>query len=382
MGRSTDIRFPPPGSLLIAAIQGIGDLVLSTPALKAMRARFPTSVLALAAPADCIDILAGESYIDERFPLPLDTSGGVFTAWRRLREVTRRIARCRYDLLIDLTTPLHIATLAKCRLFHRLCAPRKVIAPGLADCLLWSPRRERIAYRHTTHEAHRKLNYLRGVIPEFHFAAPSLDVDRQPGERTLTHLRPLGGYLVGIAPGAARQSRQWPIERFGEVARRFSADSRLKVVVLGGPQDHPPANRIVRDAGNQVVDLTGRVALHDIPSTVATLDVLVCNDSGLMHVAAAVRTPLVALLGAEDPRRYSPLADPSRAHVFYRHAACSPCRRSICSHRSCTSWITPEEVARAALALLGRQDSGTDHPATIPLPSADSLPVLAGATAP
>lgn len=341
-----------PKHVLIIIIQGLGDLVLATPALRAIRVRFPSSILTLAAPSACIDILAHESYIDEFCPLPLDTSRGLIFAWRKMRDVIRRISARQFDLLIDLTTPLHVGTLAKCRALQRLCAPQRVIAPRLADCLLWSFRRERIAYHNTVHEAQRKLDYLREIAPNLRPDPPLLSVDSLIGAKTLAQLRPQGGYLVGLAPGAARQSRQWPLERFIETTRLLSIDPLIRVVVFGSFQDRHLADRIVNEAGVHVTDLTGRLAVRDLPSVITSLNVMIANDSGLMHVSAAVKTPLVAILGAEDPRRYAPLSEPTHLKAFYRAAPCSPCRRTACSHRSCTGWITPQDVAHAALTLL------------------------------
>jgi heptosyltransferase II len=166
-----------------------------------------------------------------------------------------------------------------------------------------------------------------------------------------------GRPVVALAPGAVGPAKRWPSTAYAALARRLLADG-LAVWVLGGPSEKSLAAEIVADS--RARDLTGH-DLRDAVLALASASVAVSNDSGLMHVAAALGTPTVAIFGPTSPWLWGPL-NPLAATVETRsELACRPCHRPVCrlGHHRCMHEISPEEVLTATrLALAAASSAG------------------------
>jgi heptosyltransferase-2 len=188
---------------------------------------------------------------------------------------------------------------------------------------------------------------------------PSAEMLARGRERLDRARLPAGAPLVGLFPGAEYgPSKRWPWRRFADLAlalRRQRGD--LRQVVLAGPKEVWIGVRIHEESG-KIHPLVGPdLDLAGLAAVLAHLDVLVTNDSGPMHLAAALGVPCVALFGPTDPRRTAPAGDGHR--VLYTDRWCSPCFRRRCPllHHRCLRDIGVERVAEETLSVLGDQRS-------------------------
>lgn len=152
------------------------------------------------------------------------------------------------------------------------------------------------------------------------------------------------GPFIGVAPGAAKgTAKQWPPERFAQAADRLSGELRAQVVLLGSNKDAGAAHEVSRAMKTQALNLCGRTDLRAFAGVVSSLSALVANDSGAMHLGAALGIPTVGVFGPTNPDETRPVG---RRAVFVRGVAdCSPCRHVTCpiDHRCMTS-IAPASV--------------------------------------
>lgn len=193
---------------------------------------------------------------------------------------------------------------------------------------------------------------------------PSLRTD---GENLSTAVQRLGLRLtsatVAFMPGAEYgPAKRWPAERFGALAGRL-AGAGAQVWILGSERERK-LGEAVRAAvgGDGVANLCGRTTLADAVDLLGAARVAVTNDSGLMHIAAAVDTHVIGLYGSTTPRFTPPLTD--RADILYRNLECSPCFRRRCplGHFNCMMEMTVDDVARVAMtALDGASATGGGH---------------------
>jgi heptosyltransferase-2 len=159
------------------------------------------------------------------------------------------------------------------------------------------------------------------------------------------------GPVVAFAPGAVGPSKRWPAEYYAGVARRLAWDG-ITVWVLGGPNEKPLAGEIAA-AGGRVRDLTG----HDLRNAILALaaaDAAISNDSGLLHVAAAVGTPSIGIFGPTSPWHWAPL-NPLAAVIETDSAlACRPCHKPTCrlQHHRCMRDIEAARVTAAVRKVL------------------------------
>ncbi|HLG13508.1 MAG TPA: lipopolysaccharide heptosyltransferase II [Blastocatellia bacterium] len=355
--------------ILVFAYQGLGNFIMYTPALKALRERYPNARIDLQVGNNtgCEEVLAGSGTFNNTYNLPY--SAGLRAWLRRFREVRD----ARYDLTINefhshswRLAVLVVASGARFRLGH-------VTSPG------WAHRFSRFSFvfnlpvvmREDEHEVDRYLDLAEAVgcrrpaLPE---AASSIHLDaadREFARRFLADAAAQGrGSIIGVQPGTSVDMRwkQWPPERFREVLTRLIADSpTARIILFGSPVETGMVDEVSKGLGPNVSVAAGKTSVKQVAALIEQCDLLLCNDSGLMHVAAAVGTPVVAIYGPTDIRRTSPLGPHNT--VIRHELPCSPCFRlegdeqvHLCPHHDCLMTITADEVLDAIRTAAGRAD--------------------------
>ncbi|GEM_PF-27561 len=199
------------------------------------------------------------------------------------------------------------------------------------------------------HTVYYLLGVLQGLGGVAAFTPPRLYLQEEEVQAAAALLQsgePAGPW-VGLSPGAAYgPAKRWPPESFAALGRELQKEWGAHLVLLGGPED--------RDAGAQVqaslpeaLDLVGRTGLRQALGILTHLKLLITNDSGLMHAAAALGVPLVAIFGSTDPAATGPFTP--RATVLHHPLPCSPCFRRTCDREyQCLLDISVEEVTDAA----------------------------------
>jgi lipopolysaccharide heptosyltransferase I len=157
---------------------------------------------------------------------------------------------------------------------------------------------------------------------------------------------------VGILPVSRWKTKNWPADRFAAVARRLQAERDATIFLLGGAGDAAVCSEMEKSIGGRTVNLCGRLSLPGSGSLIRELDLLIANDSGPIHMAAAVGTPVLAVFGPTDPRRTGPYGSIHRVVRGIR--PCQPCYDRECRFGDvpCMSDVTPERVGEEALELL------------------------------
>jgi heptosyltransferase-2 len=179
--------------------------------------------------------------------------------------------------------------------------------------------------------------------PEPELVVPPADAAAWRGQRGLSGGRP----AIAFAPGAVGPSKRWPVEYFGELARSLTADG-YQVWVLGSPNERPLAAEIVRAAGPGAHDLTS----DDLRNAILALKLAraaVSNDSGLVHVAAAVGTPTIGIFGPTSPWHWAPLNPLAAVIETQTEVPCRPCHKPTCRmvHHRCMRDIGAGQVLAA-----------------------------------
>jgi lipopolysaccharide heptosyltransferase II len=180
-------------------------------------------------------------------------------------------------------------------------------------------------------------------------------------------LRQWNGRLIGIQPGTsvAMRWKQWPVDRYRELIRTLIAERRDTQIVLFGSADEAEiTGELARGVESNVIVAAGQTSIKQVAALIQRCSLLVCNDSGLMHAAVAVGTPVVAIYGPTDIRRTAPLG-PIHT-VVRRELSCSPCFKlegdqqiHRCPHHDCLMTIAPADVLHEVLAEPARAASGS-----------------------
>lgn len=320
-------------------------MLLTTPVARALRDAFPEAYIAWAVDRRCAAVVEGNPYLDETIVIP--GNGRVRDLLRYWCELRRRPA---FDWALDLHG---LARSALVMLGSR--APFRVGFAGTGEG-------SRIAYHHRLRvpSVGHRVDYYAGFlealgIPVVHreMLLPRLPEHDAEARRILAEEAAGTGPLVAMSLTAGRSPKCWPVEHFAELAERLRERHRVRVAVIGGPGDRPVLEQMTARLSRPPVDLVGRLNLKTLAALLQRVDLFVSADTGPMHIAASVKTPVVALFGPTNPLLYGPQRV---EHMVLR----KPCRcgdrwrRPICQANECMRAISVDEVEAAVLALLAR----------------------------
>lgn len=328
-----------------------GDVVMATPGLRALRAGFPQAHVRVAIRQGLEPLLAGSPHIDQILPLRHDRAGVVarlrearllrsfgfdlglclpdsFSAALSMRAAGVRhivgYARNARSLLLDRALPLARGA------GGRVMLPRELHVLGLVEAVGCPPLGTGLELFVTAEEEQgcARLLDAAGIRPD--------------------------ETLALLAPGASfGSSKLWPAERFARVGDAL-AEAGARVVLVGAPAEGPLAARVASSMKSPAHDLTAGLGLGGLKALVRRSRVLVCNDAGARHVAAAFGVPCVMLLGPTSLEKTS--LNLEHVRVLVADVSCRPCYLRTCpiDHR-CMTRIEPERAIAAALpALAGR----------------------------
>ena len=341
-----------PAKILIRSTNWVGDAIMTTPAVRTIRANFPQATISILAYPWVADVFAASPHVDE--VILYHKKGrhqGLFGLWQLGRELRAR----RFDMAILLQNAFEAAVLAVLAGIPVRAGYRR---DGRAPLLTHG-----VTIRPEVREKHQ-VYYYQGLLAGLGLTPSPDELFLQLPPETVRWARNfVGGRapapIVGLNPGAAYgPAKRWPAERYGELARRLSREFGATLLVFGTAADQEAAALIKEHAPDHVVDITGKTSLAEAMALIGCCDAFVTNDSGLMHVAAAQRVPLVAIFGSTDQVATGPFSDP--AVVLQKRLDCSPCLKTHCrkGDYQCMLGIKVEEVFAAVSALLTREREG------------------------
>lgn len=340
-----------PGRILIRATNWVGDAVMSLPAIRAIKSRFPSARIAVVARPWVADLYAHESAVDRVIEYPF--AAGAHELARKIRYAWA-LRRERFDLAILFQNAFEAALLAKVagipkiigydRDGRRILLTDPVRVPEKGDI----PQHERFYYLELLRRA--------GLIDEL----PDVSGIRLEGaslcaEAGRARFHELGIPLpaIGVSPGAAYGSaKRWLPERFAESVARIARDSGATVCLFGSPAERALCDAVVELIGRHspqlyARNLAGATSLRAFMEMAAACMLFVTNDSGAMHIASALGVPTVAVFGATNHVTTGPTGPLAR--VVRRDVSCSPCLLRECpiDHR-CMTEVSASDVVAAA----------------------------------
>ena len=327
----------------------LGDLLCTVPALRALRKAAPHAQITLVGlPWAAGFVERYRMFVDDFIAFPSYPGMPETEAQPQALPLPRFYAEARareFDLALQLhgsgglTNPLTLAMGAR-RTAGFYLAGEPCPDPG--TFALWDS------------SEHEVLRYLRllsllgvasaGAQLEF----PLRSEDHAELARALPGLEP--GSYVCIHPGARLPSRRWPPERFARVADGLAADG-WNVIVTGAADERALTAAVIATMQAPAIDLTGHTSLGALAALLAGARLLVCNDTGVSHVAAAVGAPSVVVCSGADPGRWAPL-DRERHRVLYADVPCRPCAHQVCPiGHPCATGVASASVLASAAAL-------------------------------
>lgn len=326
---------------LVVSTTGLGDSIWGTPAIRALRGRFPDSYIALLTSHVGATVLKGNPYIDEVFIVGEPPISSLF---RLYSEIKKRA--------IDTALVFHASQRSVLPFCHLIGACEVIgtenINKGLESLLTKKTARK------PEHEISRRLAIVAeaGAEPQNQAMEVFLTLEDERSADQFLEEHNIPDYLplVGLHPGAKDLFKQWPPEGFIAVGKRLAEDRGCQIIVTGNREEEALVRKIA-EAIPRAIPVYGQLKIHQLAALQKRMNLLITNDTGPMHLAAAVGTPLLALFGPTDPMLCGPISGGKVSQLAVK-ATCTPCFKKKCREPFCMLQIGPNEVYAKAISLL------------------------------
>jgi len=352
--------------ILIRATNWVGDAIMAIPAIRAVRTHFPDAYIAILARPYVGDIYRDQQVADELIAYDVKRVHGGLSGREKLAAELRT---AKFDVALLLQNAFDAAWLA-----WRAGIPRRIGYARDGRSLLLTdaiavPKRGEIP-------EHEKFYYLELVrrtgwlqdLPDEKLIRLIVPADRAAAAEELLRANGARQNILRIAVGAGASygsAKCWLPERFAETLNRLQSDRDADVILFGTSNELPVASAIAAGLKKAPINLAGQTTIAELPSLLSRCGIFLGNDSGAMHVAAAVGLPVVAVFGPTDPLGTAPVTP--RASIVTEKPYCSPCflRRCPTDHR-CMTAVQPAAVEEAILPWITAA-FGAEHRNVVPL---------------
>jgi lipopolysaccharide heptosyltransferase II len=357
-----------PEKILLLPICGLGDAVCYIPFVRSLRKEFPGSeIVAIVATDSAKAIIVGNSPDIEVIVFNRCQQPGWMSPLRLLRKLRRR----RFDLVIS---GAHLNSIRVPLLAYLCCRKTRVGAKSERLSFLYN-RTVNVPTNAHAFERFRQLLTAVGIHMSFQEYSPTIEPSSESRDSAMQLWKSAGldnsECIVGMASGADLNNRgrwlpslkRWPVERYAEVAKYAAITCQARIVVFGTSEEAPLASAIAESSGVPIVNLCGKTRLPELQWLLRQCNAFVSNDTGTMHLATALGTPVVALFGPTSRESFGPLTTQSR--TIQGEAPCSPCYPyPTCTLKGCLAMedISSHEVIAALSSILTTQKSATLFP--------------------
>ena len=363
---------PEPRRILIVNPFGIGDVLFSTPLIRAVRRAFPQAYLAYLCNRRTEEILQRNEHLNEVFIYERDE---IVALWRRrprsaitaVASLLRVIRRRRFDLAIDLSLGERYSFL-----LGLLGVPRRIgfdyrrRGRFLTHRLVMDGYRDRHVVEHYV----QLLSSIGIIMRERHLELPVSEAGRRAAQERLRQLgltpgKPIVGLIPagGVSWGLQAHFRRWSQEGFVQVGASLSARYGASILIFGEAADQSVCTPIAEALGPAAVNLVGQTTLGEFVDCLQSCDMVISNDGGPVHIAASQDVPTVSIFGPVDPEVYGPYPRSAKDRVVFRDdLPCRPCyhrfRLPPCPYeRACLRELTVDDVLSACEATLARAEA-------------------------
>lgn len=330
-----------PERILVIKLRATGDVVLATPVIENLKRRFPRARISFLTEEASADVLRWNPFLDDLIVLPVRRwkRAGLRRSWREQARFYHNLRRKRFDLAIDLFGNPRSAVLTR--------------LTGAPDRVGFAFRGRRLAYNivieppeQAGHEVLFHLESLEALDVPVATDRPEIAVPGTADARAQSWLDdnvPADRSVVGLNPGGGWPVKRWPPDRFGRLADALIDEYGVDVLVLWGPGEEGLAEEVADAMRNRPLVLPA-ASLAELGAYLKRCRLLVSNDSGPMHMAAALNVPTVGIFGPTNPRAQGPWGD-GHGVVRKESVDCLGCNRTECPIGNiCMTTLEPSEV--------------------------------------
>ncbi len=327
--------------ILVIKPSSLGDIIHSLPFLKALRNTFPDAQIDWVISKNLAGVLEGHPLINNLIIFDKDSWKSIRNLPKTTKEARMLIKALRskkYDMVIDLQGLLRSGIITG--------ITRSPLKVGFDNAREGSRHfyNKKVRVDGSLHAVERYLEIAKSIGVKTERAEFPLDIEKSAAKEAGLLIGDLKEYVV-IVPSARWQSKRWSPENFGALINRLS----LPCVIVGSSSDKKIAKQVMNSSDGKGIDLSGKTGLKGLIALIAGARAVISNDSGPLHIAAALGVPVAALFGPTDPARTGPYDwhNNKNLKVIKTSIDCSPCFRKKCKDPQCMNKISVDTVFEA-----------------------------------
>jgi len=343
-------------SILVVLTAGIGDLILASKSIRAIRNGFPDAEIHLLTNTEAAPIAQNYNYLDHVWGFPIRKMRKSKWYIFDIMKLMLQLRKIKFAMAVNLfEVGSWLGAIKMGFIFLLLTAKAKIGHKNKGFGLFLTERvpPEKFQSRHRV-DAMMDIALLAGGMPD----KMGIDVfwDKRCEKKwdyLFEETSPrLNEIIIGINPGGDWQSKRWSTDNFAVIADKIIEEFSSKIILLGGPGEEDIGREIQQKMKNDAVNLSGKLELNDLAYIISRFDLLITNDSGPMHIGTATKTPLVAIFGPGDPALVRPYTYQKLYRLIYKGLDCQPCTNKKCARPICLNLITADEVYETCVELL------------------------------
>ncbi len=340
-----------PLNILIIRLSSLGDVLMSVPAVRAIRRLFPDAHISWLVEGSVAGILARQDFIDEIIFFPRSAlvrhlkGGHLPTTAYILKDFMKKLRERQYDIIIDLHG------IAKSVALMFLSHGKKRVGFGKT----FSKDLSHLFYNERVEGPEKRIHKVRRNMLVARYLGCEGDIPQAPlavHDNARAYIdeffrsRGIRGPVFAVNPFASKDSafKRWPLERYAELIDRIEKDLKGTVVIIWGPGEREEAQRLAALTGERA-QLACQTDIAQLYALLARADVYIGGDTGTTHLASAAGTPVLSIFGPTDVVINRPFSEDSV--VVRKEMDCSPCKNKACKTRQCLMTIFPDEVFEA-----------------------------------
>ena len=328
--------------ILISRTDRLGDVVLSTPVIKSLRQAYPDAHIAMMVRPYTVDVVAGNLDLNE---VIVCDKKGIHKSWLSSIRFASWLKRKQFDLALILHSTNRIHIISWLANIKRRVGWNRKMGFLLTDKL---PYLKREALKHEMDYNFEMLEYLNIPVVS---REPVVYVPEEVEEKVRKLLEKEGikesDKYIAVHPDASCRSKKWPLDRFEALCSKAGKEKKIKCVIIGGPGSEALGKRIKRSNKDYICDLTGKLTIKETSAVLKNAVVVVSNDSGPVHLATGVGTPVIAIFGRTHkdlgPNVWGPVG--KNDIVLQKNVECEECYPQACpKDYECLRALSVEEV--------------------------------------
>ena len=340
--------------ILIVNLGGIGDILLSTPALRTLKQRFSQSAISMLIFRHTFEAVKGLPYIENIFCLeegcsPITAGKNLLMLWM--------LRKGRYDLAVNMRTMLSQKSAGKINLLLDCIKPRIKAGRDTEGRGVFFDIKIQETSRGEKYEMEYDIDMARALGANAEDRRIDFEVDSAAIDKANRLLNDHGvlpqDLVIGIHPGG-KLSHRWPIENFSRAINEISKEINCKFVAAGTSDEAALGERLRQEAGGRLINFSGKLTLKELGALIKRCKAYLCNDTAAMHIAAILDVPMIAIFGGGYLKRFDPRNISDKAIVLHKDVDCSPCNKLNCNSMKCLKEISPDEVVAAVKQLLAK----------------------------